>query len=393
MRLQSTGQQKISKISFVVVLLLWLLGAIATLPYGWQQSLLFVIGGLLGISLYHARFGFTSAYRQWWVERDGRGLLAQFWMLALATLLFAPVLALGQIGDQAIRGAIAPVGVAGIIGAFIFGIGMQLGGGCGCGSLTAFGAGNLQLLITLITFGVGSFLASLHRPFWFGLPSIDPIIFHESLGWIGGVALQLGCLGVMAVGIYYFQRPSSPPKTIDLPWFTRLIHGPWPFVWGASALAILAWLTLIFSGQPWRITWGFVIWSGHIAQALGWQLNQYPFWSSGPAANALNESIWADVSSVMNVGLILGAFLAAILGNQLIPTLSTFRANPIKPSDIVARLSGGFLMGYGALLAFGCNISAYFGGVASLSLHGWIWFLSAFIGSWFGLRLRTWLKI
>jgi hypothetical protein len=36
------------------------------------------------------------------------------------------------------------------------------------------------------------------------------------------------------------------------------------------------------------------------------------------------------------------------------------------------------MMGYGARLAYGCNIGAYFSGVASASLHGWLWFVLAF---------------
>ena len=45
-------------------------------------------------------------------------------------------------------------------------------------------------------------------------------------------------------------------------------------------------------------------------------------------------------------------------------------------------------MGYGARLAFGCNIGALFGGIASGSLHGWVWFLFAFLGSIVGVRFR-----
>ena len=56
---------------------------------------LFVIGGLLGITLYHAAFGFTSAYRRAVVTRDVSGMMAQLFMLGLAMLLFAPVLAQG----------------------------------------------------------------------------------------------------------------------------------------------------------------------------------------------------------------------------------------------------------------------------------------------------------
>ena len=45
-------------------------------------------------------------------------------------------------------------------------------------------------------------------------------------------------------------------------------------------------------------------------------------------------------------------------------------------------------MGYGARLAFGCNIGALFSGIASGSIHGWVWFLFAFIGSYFGVKSR-----
>ena len=37
-------------------------------------------------------------------------------------------------------------------------------------------------------------------------------------------------------------------------------------------------------------------------------------------------------------------------------------------------------MGYGARLAFGCNIGALFSGIASGSLHGWLWMAAALAG-------------
>jgi hypothetical protein len=45
-------------------------------------------------------------------------------------------------------------------------------------------------------------------------------------------------------------------------------------------------------------------------------------------------------------------------------------------------------MGYGARLSFGCNIGALFSGIASGSLHGWVWFAAAFAGSFVGIALR-----
>jgi len=51
-------------------------------------------------------------------------------------------------------------------------------------------------------------------------------------------------------------------------------------------------------------------------------------------------------------------------------------------------LIGGLLLGYGARLAYGCNIGAYFSGISSASLHGWLWLAAAFVGSILGTRLR-----
>jgi hypothetical protein len=46
------------------------------------------------------------------------------------------------------------------------------------------------------------------------------------------------------------------------------------------------------------------------------------------------------------------------------------------------------LMGWGARLGFGCNIGAFVGGVASGSLHGWVWFATALVGCSVGIKLR-----
>jgi uncharacterized membrane protein YedE/YeeE len=50
-------------------------------------------------------------------------------------------------------------------------------------------------------------------------------------------------------------------------------------------------------------------------------------------------------------------------------------------------------MGYGARLAYGCNIGAFFSGVASTSLHGWAWIAMALLGTVVGVRLRPWFHL
>jgi hypothetical protein len=50
-------------------------------------------------------------------------------------------------------------------------------------------------------------------------------------------------------------------------------------------------------------------------------------------------------------------------------------------------------MGYGARIGFGCNIGAFFSGVISTSVHGWLWILAALAGTWSGIKLRPVFKL
>lgn len=374
-----------------IALFLFTLGAIALSQYGWRQSCLFLIGGLLGLTLYRASFGFASAYRQLLVQRQARGIYAQLLMLAIATLLFAPVLAQGSIWGQSVNGAIAPISVPGAIGAFVFGIGMQLGGACGCGTLYTLGGGSITMLLTLVTFSIGAFWASLTRQLWVGLPTGEPIVLGTVIGWPMAVIVQLSLLGFLAMALRWWSLRETARQrqaALEIPisdsgsgFWGSLLYGPWPLWAGAIGLAVLSGFTLILSGQPWRITWGFALWAAHSAIALGWDSSSSPFWGSEPAQQILSQGIFADVSSVMNLGIILGAALAAALAGRLVAQ-GHFTA-PL----VTRRLGGGLIMGYGAFLAAGCNVSAFLGGIASTSLHGWVWIVSALAGSALGVWL------
>ncbi|MBD2259480.1 YeeE/YedE family protein [Pseudanabaena sp. FACHB-2040] len=367
-----------SQTTLIFILLALLTGlTVGLLPFGWKQSALFLIGTLLGLTLYHASFGFASSYRRLLVNRDVRGVLSQVLMLALATVLFAPLL-LHQVG----RGAVAPVAVQGAVGAFLFGVGMQLGSGCACGTLYTIGGGSSMMLLTLLTFGTGSFLGTLSNGLWQGLPKTEPISLVQ-WGW-PGVALQLVILGALAAGLWYWQRLAAEKTPLWQPLSWRsFLYGPWSLVWGAIALALLNTLTLVLAGRPWGVTWGFTLWSAKIAQLLGWNPQSSEFWSQDAIAQMLQASVFADVTSVMNFGIVLGASLAAALAGRL-----ALRQPPSKLA-VIAALIGGLLMGYGAWLAFGCNVGAYFSGIASTSLHGWLWIAFALLGTGLGVRLRS----
>ncbi len=356
--------------------------------FGPTKPWLFLIGIGLGVALYHAAFGFTGAYRRAILQRDISGVTAQMVMLAAAMLLFAPVLGAGEVFGHGVTGAVAPVSISMAFGALLFGIGMQMGGGCASGTLFTVGGGNLRMLLVLVFFCVGAFWASLDMQWWSALPGLGAVSLSEEIGNWQAVGLQLAALGL----IYACLRLMGGRNHHGLWWeggFSRerLLRGPWPLLLGAGALAVLNWVTLLVAGHPWSVTWGYTLWGAKAAVLLGWDPATSAFWSGSFAAGALGRPVLADTTSLMNVGIVIGAVAAAALAGRL--RIDTSRS----PLAVVAAIAGGLLLGYGARLAYGCNIGAFFSGVASTSLHGWVWVFAAIIGNVIGVRLRPLLRL
>src|SRR5437879_7085334 len=88
----------------------------------WRQGALYLLGGALGVTLYHALFGFTSAWRIFISDRRGVGLRAQMIMLAIAVVLFFPTLAGGTLFGQPVHGEDGAVGGGMLTGSFLCGI-------------------------------------------------------------------------------------------------------------------------------------------------------------------------------------------------------------------------------------------------------------------------------
>ncbi|MBJ7263447.1 MAG: YeeE/YedE family protein [Burkholderiaceae bacterium] len=362
--------------------------AMLGLTYGTKQGALFLVGGALGISLYHASFGFTSAWRVFIVDGRGRGLRVQMILLALAVVLFFPPLAAGTLFGQEVRGLVSPLGTSVIVGAFMFGIGMQLGGGCASGTLFTAGGGNARMLITLLFFIIGSVVATIHFDWWLALPSLPPTSLVSTLGAPLGIAVSFALFAAIAAVTVAVEKRRhgalEQAATSNRAGPSRFLHGPWPMVWGAVALALLKFATLALAGRPWGVTSAFALWGAKGAPMLGIDPTAWAYWQAPGNARALSESVFADITSVMDFGIIAGAMLAAALAGRFAPNLT------IPARSILAAVVGGLLLGYGARIAYGCNIGAYFSGIASGSLHGWLWLIAAFAGNVVGVRLRPW---
>jgi uncharacterized membrane protein YedE/YeeE len=371
----------------LIAVALLLIGAVfLQSSVGGKQVLLLLVGAALGLTLYHAAFGFTSAWRVFIKDRRGAGLRAQMVMLAIAVVLFFPALGAGTLFGSPVTGLVAPAGVSVVFGAFIFGIGMQLGGGCASGTLFTAGGGNARMLITLLFFIIGSLIATHHVDWWFALPSFPATSIVKTFGVLPALIASLAVFALIAFVTVTLEKRRhgelEAPVTSDHIGLRRFLRGPWPLVWGAIALALLNYATLALAGRPWGITSAFALWGAKVASGFGVDVGSWVFWQMPANAKALAAPVWEDITTVMDIGIMIGALLAAGLAGRFAPSLK------IPARSIVAAVIGGLLLGYGSRLAYGCNIGAYFSGIASGSLHGWLWLVAAYIGNVAGVRIR-----
>ena len=356
--------------------------ALLAAEFGWRQAALFLVGIAAGVILYHAAFGFTSAWRTVLTTGRGQGLRAQMLMLAVAVAVFMPLLADGQVFGTDLRGSVRPIGVSVLAGAFLFGAGMQLGGGCASGTLFTVGGGNVRMIVTLVAFIAGSVLGALHLPAWQATPALPATSLLGQFGMVGALSISLVMLGFVCLASLLLERRrhGALRHAAAQPSRRAWLQGPWPLFAGALGLAAVNIATLLLAGRPWGVTAGFALWGSKLLAAAGVDVAAWPYWQARSAA--LEASVFSDITSVMNFGIILGALIAAGLAGRFTPSWHV----PVRP--LLAAVIGGLMLGYGARIAYGCNIGAMFGGIASSSLHGWVWFLAAFVGSAAGLRFR-----
>lgn len=348
-----------------------------------KQSALWIVGALLGVVLYFASVGFTQAWRVFISDRRGAGLRAQMIMLGVGVLLFFPFLAQGTLFGNPVNGFVSPAGLSVIIGAFIFGIGMQLGGGCASGTLFAVGGGNTRMIVTLLFFIIGSVIGAYIFPWWSALPALKPYSIVKNWGlWPAmiGNLIVFALIFWMTIVLEKKHHGSTQPITRLSEGQPNLLHGPWPLIWGALALVILNFVTLALAGRPWGITSAFALWGSKVLHLAGVDMASWAFWSKTP--QVITDPVTYDITSVMDIGIMLGALIAACAGGKFAPVWQL----PVR--SLMGAIVGGLLLGIGARMAFGCNIGAYFSGIISGSLHGWLWVPCAFAGNAVGVLLR-----
>ncbi len=151
----------------------------------------------------------------------------------------------------------------------------------------------------------------------------------------------------------------------------------WSPIPALLALGVASAYYFAITGTFWAVTGEFTRWGGHIAALLGFSPQQWSYFQ----LIGLNGSPLERIDGVMIIGMFAGALCAALWASNV-----QLRW-PTSKRRLAQGLIGGIIAGFGARLAMGCNLAAFFTGIPMFSLHAWAFMLTTVIGAWIGVKL------
>ena len=347
-----------------LILTALILVVLVSLFSGVRFGIMLLAGFGFGVVLEGLRFGFAGPWRAMILHREPAGILAQLLAIGLVACVAIPMLAAHP---TELSGAQAPIGWAMIGGAFVFGAAMQIILGCGSGTLVNAGSGNPVSLVALPFFALGSFAGAYHIFWWTDLGTL-PIITLK-----GGTGLVATLIGLIVTAGIFFMLGKKGSRGL-----------PRRYIIAAILIAVLAICNLLVAGQPWGVVYGLGLWAAKGAVMLGFDISSSIFWAASSSVGRLNSSVLTDYTSLTNIGMVIGAVGVSVWRNRDL-------SQPVPSYPLrtwFAVIVAGLALGYASRLAFGCNVGAFFSGISTGSLHGWVWFIAAFMGAFLGIRIR-----
>ena len=294
-----------------------------------------------------------------WVNMEDKGRL-RAWFLAIGiAILGAQTLHLGGYVDLGKSIYLsANFGWLGhLLGGFLFGVGMTLGGGCGQRTLVRIGNGNLKSLVAMLMLGFFAYmtlrgLLALVRIDYVETTNID--LSEQGLvnqgidtALLGITNLSNGALvrgmvaAVMGLGFVFFAIKDAA--------FRRNFKN------------MLAGISIgLFIVAAWYIT-------GHVGFNEFEPVPVESFTFVAPVGETLQylmtftgSTIKFGIAAVL--GVIAGSFLFGLLSGRF--RIETFNAR----QDMINHMFGGALMGFGGVLSLGCTIGQGVTGMSTLAM-------------------------
>ena len=168
--------------------------------------------------------------------------------------------------------------------------------------------------------------------------------------------------------------------------WARLWTGRWDYWVGGLAVGLIGAFAIVRM-RPLGVTATLGSAARNVGQQQGWvpdRLDGLDGLDGFAGCATLPQATWLTPNALLLAGLVAGAFVGALASRQFTPRWPSWR-------DAVRGLSGGVLLGWGAMTGLGCTIGTLLSGGMAGALSGWVFGASLFFAIWAGLRLKRWL--
>ncbi len=314
------------------------------------------IGILFGFALQRGRFCMNSAFRDPLVFKDFTLLKAVSLAIAVELVGFYALDFFGLIefSPKTLYLLAVP------LGAYIFGIGMVIAGGCASGTAYRVGEGMIGSWLALFGFVGAAYLAkdgflsgliSKIQTYDFGTPTLS------SISGLPEIIFAIIFAGLL-FWLLFRQRPNKTPDSKHQSIVKRIFKKGWSWKMAGLAIGLIGVLAFVFSAlsgrnYPLSITMGF---ETIVKSIIYWE----------------NFLTW---ESFEVIGLLIGAFVGSYFAGE-------FKFRFPKPRVALQSFIGGVLMGSGAIIAGGCNIGHILSGVPQLAISSLVAGIFIILGGW-----------
>ena len=215
-----------------------------------------------------------------------------------------------------------------------------------------------------------------------------PVVWLPAhLGYGGALLVQLGGLALVAAWLWrgFAREAAAPGHARTVPALRALWRslwtGRWPFWLGGLAVGLIGAFAIVRM-RPLGVTATLGGAARQWAQGQGWIPDRLDGLDGFAGCATAPQSTWFTPNALLLAGLVVGAFVAALASRQFAPRWPTWR-------DAVRGLSGGVLLGWGAMTGLGCTIGTLLSGGMAGALSGWVFGAAVFLAVWAGLQVKA----
>lgn len=329
-----------------------------------------IVGGLFGFILQRGRFCMNSAFRDMIFIKDFTVFRA--YLIALVILIIGSNV-LNDMGYIHLKSqSFYPL--ANIIGGYLFGLGMVMAGGCGSGIIYRVGEGQLAAWFAVFGFfmGIGATTQGVLNPLLKLLKNENVMVGTLGMtlhGLIGDdPMIKWAIIAVMSIVFLAFTLPGKPFAIKKQKGFYWSVTGVLVGVMGVVAF----WASEFWGSPGFARGLNFTTPTGELfftiltgsAKAPAY----FPMYSIGNF-----QITWA---AVYIIGVPIGAAISAKILKEFI------WKTPRDAKELLTVLAGSFMMGFGAVVAGGCNVGQALTGFATLSVASIIATIAIILGNW-----------